>query len=1208
MPMEYCNFIHLLNFIFRGLSNLCKERKELSTKDNNSISTSLKLHCPFRTIYSDITAYGNFSYILKCFNCLSFVVDRVKIDHRANYFIQQILYVINGFVDDAINYLLLTNNNKIDDENLLLWSNLIEHSSKTLCGLTVLHYTHPKACMKSGLLPKALSLLSIHSLLSHEARTQILRLFHSLGQDTDVRQYLLTIFSPEILIKSFIINEKVCLSTIEASAVFFDLLYLQKYRVDFSQKKKTIAIFIESKPNNIKSNTNDIVVDSYEKELLECETNLCLYLNPVLQLCYDFLRVRLDTSNVEWKTLVLQLNCIDFNGKDIFNEQEICLSTPINTIWRLSTSTNLGGFADQMMNDILANIRKLLRLKFSDFDHFNLEEAQIVDALSNCCGWQSACWTNTDLTSFEFLQDDLDQVKTRWELRKEDILPWNNANISTSNNLLSNIEESKIISNISFDDFEDIQIHKGHSIIVDQHRITLRSSRMTGDISINQRVAEDSKLIVTRIFGLIEETLKTLLDDWTIIPTETLCRKISFLSIIVRSKSGLSFIDSVIFHNDLVEMLIENITNEKLGLSDYPGMHTKFLEMITSIATVQRDRDVIPSPSAITICTYAIKSITEVEEAPVENVPFLYACLAALITFTKMDKQVRRLVVREYYTIVSIFLRIDEVASLRPLLLLTFRIIDNLVKIDSDGDEMFAYLIIKSLRVGFIDIRMQSYRLISSISEDCPGLIYRTLMRREVEDILYNDLVNIDLTNIENTTATLKAIIACVQDINPKPFWIYTNWTYHWSKYDGGFSQRPLVVPTIPAEILQLITRSKGVYQVPILTLGLQYSTSLMYNCSDGIISNPISNANKSADGDKNLLRDALMTSILPLLPICLEFLTSKGQKKEIKLLQKERKLSKSNSNNNNISKDNNNSILNIISRSQSLPGMGNQAQSDENRKSTNITSYSSSSCIDEVYESLAEATIDALFSFLCFDDMFPMSTYQIHSALFKKVPICICVGIIMTSFPENFLIQRRGMEIFKCFSENNIEMVIVSLSSSPSIMISLNKCRDNLESLSSFCKIVISQSLSRVSNSRGNLLLYSVHLGLVDILYMLHPEPTYLACKATFAFADDDNTCDKLCKDGALINGILFALDGLPNDYRVQVEGIRALSRLSKAKTSLNIIRRCLKIEIIIKRARKSIEDLRDNKSQLFSCEYLNNVLVETNILIKFSEKCSIV
>lgn len=1208
MPMDYCNFIHLLNFVFRGLSNLCKQRKEL-TKDNNS--TSLKSFCSFRSIYSDISIYDNFSYILKSIHCLSYIVDRVKIDHRANYFIQQILYVINEFFDDAINYLLLTNSNNIDNKNLSVWSNLIEYSSKTLCGLTVLHRTHPQACMESGLIPKAFSLLAVPSLLSHEARTQILLLFHSLGQDTDVRKYLLTIFSPDILVKSFIVNEKVCLSTVEASAILFDLLYLQKYRVDFSEKKKKIAIFIESQPNNNVTITNDSIVDSYEKELFECETSLCLYLNPVLQLCYDFLRVRLDKSNVEWNTLVLQLNCIDLNGKDIFHEKEICLSTPINTIWRLSTSTNLGGFADQIMNDILANIRKLLRLKFSHFDNFNLEEAQIVDALSYCCGWQSACWTNTDLTSFDFLHEDMDQVKTKWELRKEDILPWDNesSNIFTSNHLLSNIEESKIISDISFDDIEEIQINKGQTIFMNQHRITLQSSRMTGDISINQRIAEDSKLIVTRIFGFIEESLKTLLDDWTIIPTETLCRKISFLSIIVRSKSGLSFIDSVIFHNDLVEMLIENITNEKLGLSDYPGMHTKFLEMITSIATVQRDCHVIPSQSAITICAYAIKSITEVEEAPIENVPFLYACLSALITFSKIDKQVRRLVVKDYYTIVTIFLRVDEVASLRPLLLLTFRIIDNLVKIDSDGDEMFAYLIVKSLRVGFIDVRMQAYRLISSIGNDCPGLIYRTLMRREVEDILYNDFVNIDLTNIENTTATLKAIIACVQDINPKPFWFYSNWTYHWSKYDGGFSTRPLVVPNIPAEILKLIMRAKGVYQVPILTLGLQYSTLLMYNCSDGIISNPISNATKSVDGEKNHLRDALLSSILPLLPICLEFLTSKGQKKIITLSQIERKLSKTNSNNNSL-KDINIPILNLLSRSQSLSSIGDQSTqtTKKNRQSINITSYSSSTCIDEVYESLAEATIDSLFAFLCLDDMFPMSTYQIHSALFKKVPVCIGVGIIMTSFPENFLIQRRGMEIFKCFSENKIEMVIVSLSTSPSIMISLNKCRDNLESLSSFCKIIISQCLSQVSNSRGNLLLYSVHLGLVDILYMLHPEQTCLACKAAFTFADDDNSCDKLCKDGALINGILFALEGLPTDSRVQVEGIRALSRLSKAKASLNIIRKYLKIEIIIKRAMKSVEDLRDNKSQLFSYEYLNNVLEETNILVKFSEKCIIV
>lgn len=202
--------------------------------------------------------------------------------------------------------------------------------------------------------------------------------------------------------------------------------------------------------------------------------------------------------------------------------------------------------------------------------------------------------------------------------------------------------------------------------------------------------------------------------------------------------------------------------------------------------------------------------------------------------------------------------------------------------------------------------------------------------------------------------------------------------------------------------------------------------------------------------------------------------------------------------------------------------------------------------------EMLAEKTIDAVFAFLCLEEMFPLSSYLRNIAIFNRSPVIASVASIMSRFPENEVISKRGLEVFRCFAMNQTEVSSLAMHAPP-VMVSLmthTSLGKEVECQNLYCAILA--ILGQADDfARENVIRFGVDAPLWSIIQGggsggSSAEIAVQACLAISALCQTVENATLLCREYHFIDGILQFLARKPNEKRVQVEGFKAIVALA--------------------------------------------------------------
>ena len=197
--------------------------------------------------------------------------------------------------------------------------------------------------------------------------------------------------------------------------------------------------------------------------------------------------------------------------------------------------------------------------------------------------------------------------------------------------------------------------------------------------------------------------------------------------------------------------------------------------------------------------------------------------------------------------------------------------------------------------------------------------------------------------------------------------------------------------------------------------------------------------------------------------------------------------------------------------------------------------------------ELLAEKTVDGIFTFLCLEEVFPLATYQKRLSLFKDVPIISNLSNVMSKFPTNTKILKRGMEVFKCFAVNDLELRALATKASPALLVAVTSVGSDMACQVLFCKVVA--AIGRADDfAIESAIRYGVHVPIYEfIAHSEHQKVGVEACLALASLARSKDIVEQLCSNGINFLDVVGGFLGrVPSDKAVQIEGLRAMTGLT--------------------------------------------------------------
>jgi hypothetical protein len=156
--------------------------------------------------------------------------------------------------------------------------------------------------------------------------------------------------------------------------------------------------------------------------------------------------------------------------------------------------------------------------------------------------------------------------------------------------------------------------------------------------------------------------------------------------------------------------------------------------------------------------------------------------------------------------------------------------------------------------------------------------------------------------------------------------------------------------------------------------------------------------------------------------------------------------------------------------------------------------------------EFLTVKTIDALYAFLCMDDMYPLSTYLRYTHLFEQCQVIASVSYFMSEHFENPLVLKRGLDLLRYFADHQMQLSSIAMHSPPALIAVVRNMQDSVEVLLSFAKIILAINRTDDDFARENLMRFRVHQVLLElVLRESNAELVRICIQALLALAASD-------------------------------------------------------------------------------------------------------
>ena len=795
MRMDQSNFKALLDLAMNAIDfdkQVRNNSKAIQT-DKDSTNDSVNNVQGTKKTFDEIMT-EDIGHVAKVFSVLNKYVCKVEISYFSNYKIQRFLAITLNILNLAISVIeqlpdssstsrvrnqsldsvcSTTSNPRSDctstaasidgnaqDTKTVQFSLLIDKLATFLKHVIILHDDHAAIALNDDSLMAAITrVLEFDSTqVSANAVTSIALLIHAMSQKCRERNIIMK--KTKLF---FLLRDRVAASSDMAMTKAFvdllDILCVQKY---------------QSNLDLIACSKDDLFEDSLEylsnKQYKEFLGETCsLIVGRVL----DLVRLGLD----ERQQCSLSSDTDD-SAPDTKVLEDVAVAG--NIIWRLCTTLDIAQHSSPSLQtiamDMLSYFAEVVALSSASKEGLldKLPFAVLLDSLRYLAGWRDECFRTKPLDFNGLCQERRERnYHIAWKM------------LDASNNE----EEQK--SPINSPDSYRTARARADSSLIDDGELNI----FTAVDSIDRISPSRNESILVKLSDELNSILTAIITtpplritrippspDWLITGSAgDAARNVLLLSAIAKAGGVLflqNFLNLSLLVDSLCKFLVHPERAEPETLAYLVGCCFDVLQCVLDSA----DFASISCKSAELICDLSVQVIRgqhacygAVLRPHCQMTTF--KMMSVLILLARRHRHIARRVLTNYSGLYSSLSALDEQLCLVPLMLLTVEMIPILNKMDPIGEEVFCALVLKALTCGFFHIRRMAMSLICKVADEQIGLIHKTLMRPEVEDVLFQSLQ--DCKSRHNTKyliCVLSASLALVKDACPKPLWVRAPW------------------------------------------------------------------------------------------------------------------------------------------------------------------------------------------------------------------------------------------------------------------------------------------------------------------------------------------------------------------------------------------------------------------------------------------------
>ena len=201
--------------------------------------------------------------------------------------------------------------------------------------------------------------------------------------------------------------------------------------------------------------------------------------------------------------------------------------------------------------------------------------------------------------------------------------------------------------------------------------------------------------------------------------------------------------------------------------------------------------------------------------------------------------------------------------------------------------------------------------------------------------------------------------------------------------------------------------------------------------------------------------------------------------------------------------------------------------------------------------EMLTERTMEAIYAFLCTDDMFPLSTYLQYIHLFQSNSLIASVSYFMTEFKENPIILRRGLDFMKYFSDYQMNLSSMAMHAPPALVNAFNFHKDVFDVQQSFVKVIFVICRTHDDFAKENVIRFNIHIHLVNLLNQLTSNQSHLdLCRMIIQtylelIFNENHSLLVSNEVSKFVDVLVNILNVVVKDIKVQYEAVRAVATL---------------------------------------------------------------
>jgi hypothetical protein len=587
--------------------------------------------------------------------------------------------------------------------------------------------------------------------------------------------------------------------------------------------------------------------------------------------------------------------------------------------------------------------------------------------------------------------------------------------------------------------------------------------------------------------------------EWQTDSTYSVCRKVVNLVAISRCNStsnGIEKLNEIMDFAKLCEIIVELLLDERHGVNAVPYIEEKCIQLLIDIATFSKTH--IEFLVSATV-DYMIDKLSSWETW--SDFEFSQTLLSYFIVLSATGiRSVQKAYFNNMFKLDNMLMKMSHPMLLQCLLILGNQCVALSTKISQDFEPILAGWVIRCLQSKCDAMISNACRLIANIVEINPVVAHRAFSRVEFEKVLTDIMYHPESYPIV-VVSVLRAFALLATVYNRSPFWIYDNWTFHWS-----CSRYRIITQVDFIRSLIKIQRNIG---EPYKFVVLAYCLRIM---SSAVEMTPSLTSLE--------YRTVFHGIFLPEVGTLLCMLTFSHEFQTIK--------------------ESENSDYN----DNDLTDLTNHSLKMELRE------------IDSAYSLYSEAAIKVLYCVIVsYNDN--LNTYHAYQIMFSSTPIAETIIYLMMQLPGSLIVQTCGMAILKELAAHNESFGIIASSCNVILANSLVSFSDNIELHMSLCMLV------KVLSERSPIVKDYLIAGKVqNILHLViksgSPEAAPLALIACVELTDTPERAEAVAGTQSvnICSVTIQLLDKLSGNIRIQVEGLKLIGSLYKSMACRKYIR----------------------------------------------------